>query len=226
MTALYIILAIVLFFALILSLRAKVFITQTDTLRLRFGVGPVILTLIPQKRKNVKISDFTYKKHKKRLLAEKKKAARKAEKAKKNKKHDKLSGEIKKAEEQSGGSAGDKLSAVLEIVKFIFEEFPRLASYLKTEIRLLKISVGGDDAAGIAEKYGAVCALTSCLIELIDNKTSLKRMREDSVSVTADFLSEKTVIMIDISLKISIFSILRVGFHTLKWFISQKISKK
>ena len=91
MTALYIILAIVLFFALILSLRAKVFIAQTDTLRLRVGVGPVILTLIPQKRKNVKISDFTYKKHKKRLLAEKKKAARKAEKAEKKKKHDKLS---------------------------------------------------------------------------------------------------------------------------------------
>ena len=84
-------------------------------------------------------------------------------------------------------------------------------------------SVGGKDAADCAKKYGAICALTSCLIELLDNKTVLKKMRQDAVSVNADFLSEKTNIQIDVSLKISIFSIFRVGLHTLKWLISQKV---
>ena len=96
---------------------------------------------------------------------------------------------------------------------------------MKTEIRMLHISVGGEDAAECAKKYGVTCALTSLLIELIENKTSLKKINANSVSVTADFLSEKTRIMLDISLKISIFSIFRVGVHTLKWLISQKIKQ-
>ena len=68
MTALYIILAIVLFFALLLSLRVQLYIRQTDELRLRAGVGPVVITLSPKKEKKIKLSDFTPKKHAKRLL--------------------------------------------------------------------------------------------------------------------------------------------------------------
>ena len=48
-------------------------------------------------------------------------------------------------------------------------------------------------------------------------------MKSGAVSVNADFISEKTKLMIDVSLKISIFSILKVGFHTVKWLISQKL---
>jgi len=228
MTALYIILAIVLFFALLLSLRVQLYIRQTDELRLRAGVGPVVITLTPKKQKKVKLSDFTPKKHAKRLLKDKKKAEKKAAKKAKraeSKKKTTLSDEVKKAEKSSSGNAENKISAVLDIIKFIFEEFPRLASYMRTEIKMLSISVGGKDAADCATKYGAICALTSCLIELLDNKTMLKKMRSDAVSVNADFLSEKTKIMIDVSLKISIFSILKVGFHTIKWLISQKLKK-
>ncbi len=228
MTALLIILAIVLFFALILSLRIKLYIRQADELRVRAGVGPIVLTLVPKKNKTVKISDFTYKKHQKRLIADRKKAEKKAQKAK-IKAEKKKSAEIQKkltaAHEKSKGSISDKITAVLDIVEFVFEEFPRLASYLKTEIKMLNISIVGKDAADTAQKYGAVCALASCLIELLDNKTSLKRMDGDSVSIAADFIGEKTKILIDISVKISIFSVLRVCMHTLKWLISQKLKK-
>lgn len=228
MTALYIILAIVLFFALILSLRVQLYIRQTDELRLRAGVGPVVITLSPKKEKKIKLSDFTPKKHAKRLLKDKKKAEKKAAKTtlkSEKKKQNALSAEVKKAEDAAHGDAASKISGVIEIIKFIFEEFPRLASYLRTEIKMLSITVGGKDAADCAKKYGAICALTSCLIELLDNKTVLKKMRQDAVSVNADFLSEKTKIQIDVSLKISIFSIFRVGLHTLKWLISQKVKK-
>ena len=222
MTALYIILAIVLFFALILSLRVQLYIRQTDEFRLRAGVGPVVITLSPKKKKKVRLSDFTPKKHAKRLLCDKKKAEKKAAKSE-NKKKNKLSDKVKEAEKTSSGSGDGKISAVIEIVKFIFEEFPRLASYLRTEIRMFSVTVGGKDAADCATKYGVISALTSCLIELLDNKTKLKKVKPNTVSVNADFLSEKTSIMLDISLKISIFSILKVGAHTLKWLISQKL---
>ena len=225
MTALYIILAIVLFFALILSLRVQLYIRQTDELRLRAGVGPVVITLTPKKQKKIKLSDFTPKRHAKRLLKDKKKAEKKeAKKALKDeKKKGSMKSEIKKAEETSRGNAENKINGVIEIIKFVFEEFPRLASYMRTEIKMLSVTVGGKDADDCARKYGAICALTACLIELLDNKTSLKRMKSGAVSVNADFISEKTKLMIDVSLKISIFSILKVGFHTVKWLISQKL---
>jgi len=47
MIALYIILGIVLFFALIFSLKIKVYLRLEDELRVRAGVGPVVLTLVP-----------------------------------------------------------------------------------------------------------------------------------------------------------------------------------
>ncbi len=70
MTAILVILCIVLFFALIFSLRIKLFIRLTDSLLVRAGLGPVIFTLVPQKKKKIKISDFTYKKHQKRIALE------------------------------------------------------------------------------------------------------------------------------------------------------------
>ena len=74
MIVLYILLGIVLFFALLFSLHLKVFIELEDKLKLRVGYGPVIITLSPKKKKKIKLSDFTYKKHQKRLEKERKKA--------------------------------------------------------------------------------------------------------------------------------------------------------
>ena len=68
MIALYIILGIVLFFALIFSLKIKVYLRLEDELRVRAGVGPVVLTLVPSKpKKPLNEKDFTREKHEKRL---------------------------------------------------------------------------------------------------------------------------------------------------------------
>ena len=53
MIALYILLGIVLFFALLFSMKIKVYVRLTDELRLRAGFGPVLLTLVPKKKKAV-----------------------------------------------------------------------------------------------------------------------------------------------------------------------------
>lgn len=230
MTAIYIILGIVLFFALILSLRIKLFIRLTDELRVRAGLGPVILTVVPSKKKKVDIRDFTYKKHQKRLEKDKKIAQRKAEKkAERDAKKQKAKEIKKQAEEAASATESEspkKLAAVFDILSFIFEEFPKLASYIKTEINMLNITVGGKDAAETAKKYGVICTITSCLVELLDNKTSLKKIKPNSISVNADFLSEKTAFRLDIGIKLSLFSILRVGVHTLKWMIASKLKKQ
>jgi len=70
MIVLYILLGIVLFFALLLSLHLKVYLVLDDKLHLRAGLGPVMFTLAPKKEKTVRLSDFTYEKHQKRLAKE------------------------------------------------------------------------------------------------------------------------------------------------------------
>ncbi|MBR6676236.1 MAG: hypothetical protein IKL24_02765 [Clostridia bacterium] len=230
MIVLYILLGIILFFALILSLHIKVFIKLDDGLRLRVGLGPVVLTLSPKKKKKVKASDFTYKKHQKRLLKDKKKkdkkAKKQAEKEEKKKQAKLLKKEAETAAEASEeAAAGNKLGTILELIKFVLLEIPIFASYIKTDVRKLIIIVGGKDADVTARSFGAVSAIVANLMELLSNKTQLRPVRENTVGVFADFTAEKITYNLDLYFKLRLFSIVRVGWHALKWFISQKIKE-
>ena len=237
MIALYIILGIVLLIALILSLRAKLFLRLDGSLSVRGGVGPVILTLLPKKeriknRRRPRLSAFSYRKHQRRLRRDSEKQARKdekarlkAEKKRLKKKKEKIIDEAEKTAKKAEKSPAEKIEAIFELISFILDEFPRLASYIRTEVRELKINVGSPDAAKTAELYGGICAVSSALLELLDCKTRLKAYDSGDVAVNADFFSEKTSAVADITMAISLFSIVRVGLHTLKWFIGQKIKE-
>ncbi len=223
MTALVVLLCVIAFFAMILSFHVKLYvITGSDTeTRLRAGVGPVVLTLAPKKEKKIRLSNFTYEKHLKRL--ENDKAASLKKQSKLTKKADKTAKIKEKAKSVDGNSTPEaKLFSVIDIIEFILGEFPRLVSYFKIRLRSLKIVVGGDDAAKIAETYGAVQAVVSLFIEFLEEKTDLYRISEGEVMVYSDFLLEKTKFDLNISLKISLFSILRTGFRSLAWLVRMK----
>ncbi len=231
---LYILLGIAALLGVILSMRLKIYIRMTDTFGLRAGLGPVVLTLAPAKpKKPVDLKDFTYEKHRKRLQKEQARARKKAEKAEQKKQAKALAKEAEKTarEETAAEENGEPvkkftLEAVLGIIEFVLEEFPRFTSYIHTEIRMLDITVAGKDAADCAKKYGIIAQLTSYLLEILDNGTALKPVKADAVSVRADFLAAKTVYKMDIRIRLRLFSIVRVGFHTLVWFIKTKIKNK
>ena len=235
MTALYIILGIILLIALILSLRAKVFLRLDDGLTIKAGAWFILITLLPKKDKTKKrrrplLSSFSYKNHQRRLKRDAKKeakkaakAAKKAEKKRLKRKTAEIGEQAKKAAAKAEKSLGEKLEGIFELVSFILEEFPRLASYIHTDVRELKINVASGDAAKTAEIYGGVSALSAALIELLACRTKLKPMKDDAIAVNADFFGTKTSATVDISMQITLFSVLRVGWHTLKWFIGQKI---
>ena len=231
---LYILLGIAALLGVILSMRLKIYIRMTDTFGLRAGLGPVVLTLAPAKpKKPVDLKDFTYEKHQKRLQKEQVRARKKAEKAEQKKQAKALAKEAEKTarEEAAAEENGEPvkkftLEAVLGIIEFVLEEFPRFTSYIHTEIRMLDITVAGKDAADCAKKYGIIAQLTSYLLEILDNGTALKPVKADAVSVRADFLAAKTVYKMDIRIRLRLFSIVRVGFHTLVWFIKTKIKNK
>ena len=96
---------------------------------------------------------------------------------------------------------------------------------IKIRIKALHVIIGGDDAAKIATTYGAVNMAVSLLIELLECKTSFSPVKPGEITVNADFLQEKTKFYLDMSLKISVFSVVRVGFDSLIWLIKQKIKQ-
>ena len=239
MIALYILLGIVLFFALIFSLRIKVYILLEDELKVRAGLGPVVLTVVPSKpKKPLRAKDFTYKKHQKRLEEDRVRAAKKAEKAakkkadkaakaaEKKKQAEKLAKEAEAAANNPDESrSSDKLETILSLVSFGVGELGRLASWLHTDVKRLEVTVGGPDAASVALNYGRISAAAAILMELLDHKTALRHRPRRVVSVEADFLSEKTVFKADMSFKLRLVSFLRIAVHALVWFIRLKISQ-
>jgi len=228
---LYILLGILALLGVILSMRLKIYLRMTDEFGLRAGLGPVVLTLAPAKpKKPVDPADFTYEKHQKRLKKERLRAMKKKEKAEQKKQAKALAKQAEQTakEEAAAEAAGEEvkkftLEAILEIIEFVLEEFPRFTSYIHTEIRMLDITVAGKDAADCAKKYGIIAQLTSYLLEILDNGTAMKPLKPDAVAVRADFLAVKTVYRMDIRIRLRLFSIVRVGFHTLVWYIKRKI---
>ncbi|MGN1410550.1 MAG: hypothetical protein ACI4XJ_10310 [Eubacteriales bacterium] len=225
MVVLWVILIIALLIALLLSLRVKLYIKVEDKAYIRAGVGPVVLTLTPKKHKKVKISDFTYEKHQKRLEKIKRKSEKKARKAAKKRKSDELKQKAESAASNENTTPENKLGEIIDLLKFICGEFPRLASRLHIRINRLYIVVGGGDAAETAVKYGKIQAAVSLLIELLDNKTLLSPIKEGDAAVFADFLQPKTKCEIDISLGISLYAVLKTGISALIWLIKSKIKK-
>lgn len=237
MAALYITLGIILLLALIMSLRAGIFIKLSEGFTLRAGLGPVVFTLVPKKeksknRKKPRLSDFSYKKHLKRLerdaRTEAKKTAKKEKKKQKKlaKKKDAVEEKAKETAEKSTAPLAEKIHSVFELISFILDEFPRLASYIHIDVRKLYVTVSSSDAAVTAEMYGGICIGVSAALELLAHKTKLRKIKDNAVRINADFLGEKTDVCVDIKMSISVFSVLRVGAHTLAWFIKKQLKHK
>ena len=74
MIFLWILLGIVLFFALLGAIPLRLRIRLEEQFTLLAGIGPIVLFRIPKVPKPVDLRDFTYEKHRKRL--EKERAAR------------------------------------------------------------------------------------------------------------------------------------------------------
>lgn len=219
MLILKILAGIVLFLALLLSLRFKLEVALYDQLLLRVGLGPVMITLSPPKKRRIDPKQFTYKKHQRRLNRDRKRALKKAEKKKRK--------ASVAAEERLKKESKEKpsLEFIIALVEYILQEFGVFAKCVRTEIKTLEITVGGKDAAAIGKSYGVISQSVEYLIELLRLKTHLKIGKDSSVSVRADFLLEKTRFNVHIKLNFRLFSVLRTGARVLAWYVRRKIKK-
>ena len=193
-----------------------------------------MLKLAPKKPpKPVDLRDYTYEKHQKRLEKDRKAALKKklkaAEKAE-QKRQDKLLAEKAEAaqaaiEEAENAPDEVKLFTIFEIIEFAVTELGRLASYMKTDVRMLSVTVGGKDPEKTAKTYGALCAAVPLLLEFLEARTSMHALRPNTIDLNADFTTDKIKFRVDFWFRLRLFSIVRIGWHALVWFIKAKIKQ-
>ncbi len=194
---LYIILGIVLLICLVLSLKIKLHIIYEDELLVYLKILFIKIKLIPDTNKKFDIGKLTHRK----------KTSSTA-----------VISDIKKAAPTSPSTL-DKLNSVRDILSIIFKSFHRNITVKVTKIH---IKVATPDAAQTAILYGAVSTVVACILDLIDDITKLKPLKESSTLVEPDFLSEKTDIKLNILLYVSVFNTIKVLIKSFINYYSMK----
>lgn len=197
MSALYIILFIIAGIVLLLSIPVGINLVLEDELRVYLRVLFLKFKLYPSKKKK-----FNQRKHEK----------------KKKKKESAKSPVLKERDEiKSKPTLLENISTITEIVRTFFKHFSK---HLHVKLTKIHIKVATPDAAETAILYGAVSGAVACLVELIDSITNLGRIKQSSIAVEPDFLSEKSSARLNISLYINSFGAIIVILRTLiKYFI-------
>ena len=196
-SALYIILFIIAGIVLLLSIPVGINLVLEDELRVYLRVLFLKIKLYPSKKKK-----FNQRKHEK----------------KKKKKESAKSSVLKERDEiKSKPTLLENISTITEIVRTFFKHFSK---HLHVKLTKIHIKVATPDAAETAILYGAVSGAVACLVELIDSITNLGRIKQSSIAVEPDFLSEKSIARLNISLYINSFGAIIVILRTLiKYFI-------
>lgn len=181
MTALYIILGIILFVAVILTLRAAVFIKSDGVALSVFAkIGPLKFRLIPSKKKKVKIKKLSRRLRKKKLGNLYK--ARQSGSAEKEKKKKRPESNFRRmlSESTDGMDSRQLVQFIFELLKAAAAEFDK-----KLHVTLYRMDIGVD--GGDAHSTAILCAnlsqAASYLLEILDRHTVLKIKGDGTVRV-------------------------------------------
>ncbi|MEE0968777.1 MAG: S-layer homology domain-containing protein, partial [Clostridia bacterium] len=181
MTAIMIILAILLFIFLVMLIRVKIVIDyKGDDVKLKLKVLGIPFSILPkkEKRKKIRLSDYSPKALEKRRKKEDKKNLKKA-----SKKSKKSPPEAKEKQPIT-----KSVGMIAELVKYLLSKF---LGHLRIDMTRIVINVGTDDAAKTAILFGAVNQGVLALLEILNKVTNVKRSGSSVVAVHPDYLSEK-----------------------------------
>ena len=178
--ALYIILGIIAFFAIILSIPVSLSLEYTDSFRCSVSWLFVKIDLFPREKKEKKEK-------------EKKQKEKKAEPKKEKEKPEEEKPEEKKENFLKTFYNNQGVSGILELVSNVASALGKLSrGFLRSLIisKLhIRISVTEADAAGTAIKYGKIC---SALYPSLGYICSVMKVRNYKVDVWADYCGEKS----------------------------------
>lgn len=202
MVALYITLGIIVLVAAILAMRVGISIVLEDELCVYLRVLLLKFRLYPAKKKRESTKKYKKKKVKKKKPST---VVRKSD-----------------TELKQKPPLNETIKTVTELLGVFSRAF---AKHLHVRLAKIYIRIGTEDAAKTAILYGAVSGAVTCLIDTIDSITSISSLRCSEISVEPDFLSDRSVARLNISLSLSVFGALAVLLKTLFRYLKLKITK-
>ncbi|MBE6565049.1 MAG: DUF2953 domain-containing protein [Ruminococcaceae bacterium] len=198
-----ILLIIVSLIAALLSVWVRIRIVAAPEARVFLRVCFFTFPIYPKKEKRVRRMKAWPKEKTKKVKKEKKKKAA----------ADQNAGDGKK---KGISSALFTVRRVIAVLRVFFAKFPQ---HLHVDLRHLTVAVASPDAAKTAIEYGLVSQALAYLAELIDRHSHLHIGKKSEVSVYADFLSQKSTVHIDITLRIRLLHILTLAIHSALAFL-------
>ncbi len=196
----YILAAILLLLLFLAWLRIRISVIYTDDITVLLQVLWIKIPLYPRKKK-VKIHQYTYQKYRKRLLKQ-----RKCEKEKRQ-----LAAQSKPPKAKKRPRS---LRKNLTLYQYLFQKlYARFLRHFRIDVAKLHITVATGDAAQTAILTGFATQIVAYLLAFLDQHTNLRHGYRKDISVTSDFLSDKSRISCQICFSLRIFEITGLGIR-------------
>ena len=191
---------------LLLILRVRVVFLYQNEVRAYLSILFFRIPLYPRKKK-VSVRAYSYEKQKKRLARQRKKRIEKQalQKAKRNIKPPSLRARIR---------------YYTALIKRLYPHFLR---HFRMDITRLHVRVGTGDAASTAILCGVVSQALAFLLEFLSLHTNLHPRHRADLSVTPDFLAEKSTVDCKIVFSLRVYAILGLGIRLFHHILQSKV---
>lgn len=205
-------LSVLLLLLLLLCIRVRVVLSYRTEVRAELRILFLRFTLYPKKEKRIKVSDYTYRRYRKRILAQRKRLTAKRGSKEKH----------TYRARQKKPALKDQLTFYFSLVAALYERF---LHHFRIDVSRLHVTVATGDAASTAIATGAVSGLLSCILELISHHTNLHRAWRSDIAVVPDFLSESSRADCCIVFSLRVFAILELGIRFAYHFLTKSLKK-
>ncbi len=190
--ALIIIVSLAILVALILFSHLKLRVTSNGKLKLKVGVGPFGVRIIPKKEKKKKLSGLSQKKYLS-LMDECRKEAEISE---------------KKSEKPNLPDGFENVGETIAFARRVLSGVIRCTKRSECYLRTCRVKIGGDNAAHIALASAAVNKLLHTFVRFAFSETNFG-YNEDAFGAECDYTSGKTTVDFDMSVKLRVIDALR-----------------
>ncbi|MBO5203068.1 MAG: hypothetical protein J6B72_00435 [Clostridia bacterium] len=224
MTALTVIGCIILFFAFIGALKAKITVEYNDEVRLSVRVLCFKIKILPKKEKKSGPFSMSEKKAKKIKESLRKKALKKKLKKQKKKQEKQQKKELEKTQPKKKKSLGEILDMIAMVKDIVAVVLKRFFGHLRIDLARLKINVAMGDAASTAIAYGAICDALVHLLPLLESVKGFDTPKAQDIDVRADYLAESLTADVKISFSLRVWHVFHVAFAAL-WVLIKHLFK-
>lgn len=224
---LYITLAVLAGIALLLfaiaMIRISVTVSMDTALSVKLKIFCFTIPLVPGKEKKIRLKDFTIRRFRRRRKKEKEKERRREQKKQKKqeKQKKKKNAETQEKEKKKKFS----LSELPKLVSLAKKLIGCLGRHVRRDIRirlsLLDVRIGSGDAAKTAELFGVVSQSASYLLTLLDENMHLELPDDACLSVSPDFLAEKTEVKLHLTVWLRVHHVFSLLFGLLLTYLRQ-----